>query len=640
MKKENKNNYQLLNTINNPSDLKKIPIDQLELLAVEIRNYLLEVVAEQGGHLAPNLGVVELSIALHYVFNSPEDLMVWDVGHQSYIHKLLTGRRDFLKSLRDYKGCRGFLSREESEYDVFGAGHAGTAISAGIGLAVARDIKKEQHKVISIVGDGSLNCGISLEGLNNISEATKDLIVILNDNKMSISQNVGAIPSLLSRIITGESYNQLKSATKAVLNKLPKWHGVHKGISKLEEATKSLLVPGVFFEELGLRYVGPINGHDLPEMIRTLEGVKKFKAPVVLHTITEKGRGYEPARLEPERFHGLAQFDISSGKSLKKQNKATFSSAFGDAMLRLAEKYPKSVAITAAMTSGTGLSEFREKHPERLYDVGIAEEHATVFAAGLAAGGIRPVVAMYSTFLQRALDCIIHDVCLQKLPVIFCCDRSGIVEDGPTHHGIHDVAFLRNIPNLSIIMPKDENELHHALFSAYHRKEATVIRYAKGASNHEYNKKCEIKELPWGKIDVVKSFSTANVNKVSFWALGVEVSNCEIISDILQKKYGIDCEIISVRFIKPFDKNALLTRINNFDKNSLIVTLEDHQMQGGLASIVDEIITTNNEQFAGKVLHFGWGNEFIGHGDTDLLRQEHGLDNKSIYEKIVAAFGC
>lgn len=335
----NNEKYQLLYSINSPQDLKKIPVEKLSDLAVEIRDFLLEVVAEQGGHLAPNLGVVELSIALHYVFDSPQDMMIWDVGHQGYIHKLLTGRRDFMKSLRSYQGCRGFLSRDESDHDPFGAGHAGTAISAGIGLAVARDRQGQKHKVISIVGDGSLNCGISLEGLNNICEATEDLIVVINDNKMSISENVGAIPSLLSRIITGESYNQLKSATKAILNKLPRWEGFHKGISKFEEATKSLLVPGVFFEELGLRYVGPINGHDLGEMIRTLEGVKKFNAPVVLHTITEKGRGYEPARIEPERFHGLAQFDIATGQSLNKSQNVTFSQAFGDAMIRLAKSF-------------------------------------------------------------------------------------------------------------------------------------------------------------------------------------------------------------------------------------------------------------------------------------------------------------
>ncbi|MFA7230570.1 MAG: 1-deoxy-D-xylulose-5-phosphate synthase, partial [Victivallaceae bacterium] len=436
----------LLDQINSPADLKQLSPEQMTTLAEEIRKLILNTVAANGGHLAPNLGIVELTLALHYVFDTPKDKLVWDVGHQGYVHKIITGRRDFFKTLRQHNGCLGFLSREESEYDAFGAGHAGTAISAAIGMAVAAERRHTDENVVAIVGDGSLGNGLSLEGLNNVHDNCRNLIIILNDNKMSISENVGAIPSYLNRIISGRSYNRFKALAKMMMNKLPRHEGIHRGIQRLEEATKSMFLPGVFFEELGIRYIGPINGHDLPEIIRTLNGVKEFNRPVLVHVITEKGQGYSPAQAAPEKFHGLSSFDPATGLSSSCPSN-TFSKTFGLVMEELAAKNEELAVITAAMASGTGLSGFAKKYPEKFYDVGIAEEHAVVFAAGLAASGMRPVVAIYATFMQRAMDCVFHDVCLQNLPVIFCLDRAGIVDDGPTHHGIHDLAFFRCIPN-------------------------------------------------------------------------------------------------------------------------------------------------------------------------------------------------
>lgn len=611
----------LLDNINTPKDLRDLSIEDLEQLASEIRQEIIGVVSKNGGHLAPSLGAVELTLALHYVFNTPEDKLVWDVGHQAYVHKIITGRKKLFKTLRQDEGCLGFLTRDESEYDVFGAGHAGTAISAALGIATARDQRHEDYRVVAVVGDGSLNCGISLEGLNNVSEATKDFIILLNDNKMSISPNVGALPKYLNRIISGRGYNRFKALAKMMLKKIPHGEDIRRKISRIEEATKSLFVPGVFFEELGIRYIGPIDGHNLDNLIHTLQGIKEFNRPVILHTITEKGRGYHPAENAPEKFHGLGSFNPTTGK-VKKDGAISFSSAFGKSICELAEQHDDVVAITAAMCSGTCLTEFSERFPKRFYDVGIAEEHALVFAAGIATGEMRPIVAIYSTFLQRALDCVFHDICLQNLPVIICCDRAGIVDDGPTHHGIHDVPFLRNLPNLSILSPKNGIELRQMLFNAYDRKGPVIIRYPKGCSGKQFNGKNKPDPIEWGKAEIIQKGE-----KLSIWAVGKEVTTALEISDILERKHNIHPTIVNTRFIKPLDTELLV----NQSENTPIVTIENCQYQGGLGSIVDEILINRKNS---HVLHFGWDTEIIPHGTIQGIRERAELTPEKIAEKI------
>lgn len=614
----------ILATIDSPLDLRRLRVEQLPQLAEEIRELVIETVAAQGGHLAPNLGAVELTIALHYVFNTPKDKLVWDVGHQAYVHKILTGRKEFFKTLRQFKGCLGFLSMQESPFDCFGAGHAGTAISAALGMAVANEKSGSLSKIVAILGDGALNCGISLEGLNNVRDNTRDMIIVLNDNKMSISENVGAIPSYLNRIISGRSYNRFKALAKMMLKKMPHGTDIRRKIQRLEEATKSMFLPGVFFEELGLRYIGPINGHDFNELIRTLESVKEFHRPVIVHVITEKGRGYSPAEEAPEKFHGLSAFNPHTGEG-KSRNEVTFSQAFGKTMLELAKRESKLMAITPAMSSGTGLSEFVSRCPDRFFDVGIAEEHAVVFAAGMAASGLRPVVAMYCTFLQRALDCVFHDVCLQNLPVILCLDRAGIVEDGPTHHGIHDLSFLRVLPNLTIMMPKDENELQAMIYTAYSLNSPVAIRYPRGGSGQQFSPVPSPEILKPGKAEILQSGDS-----VAIWGCGRESYTALAVASILQEKYQIVATVVNPRFIAPFDQKLLAVQAETM----LIVTIEDTQLCGGIASVVDELLINSNKH---GVLHFGWGIEIIPHGNLDEIRRHHQFTPQIMADKIAAS---
>lgn len=610
--------YRYLSRIDSPADLRRLTIPELTELAAEIRNELIQVVAQNGGHLAPNLGAVELTLALHYVFDAPADKLIWDVGHQAYVHKLLTGRRDFFRTLRQYQGCCGFLSRSESPYDAFGAGHAGTAISAALGMAAARDARGGSEKVVAIVGDGSLNCGISLEGLNNVHDATRDMIIVLNDNKMSISKNVGAIPRCLNRIISGRSYNRFKAVAKVMLNKVPGGQEIRKTISRLEEATKSLFVPGVFFEELGIRYLGPIDGHDLVDAIHILESAKEYNRPVLIHFITEKGRGYVPAQAAPEKYHGLGAFDPLTGQCNSVAPAVSFSNAFGDAMVRLAESHPETVAITAAMCSGTGLKKFQEKFPERLYDVGIAEEHALVFGAGLAVGGMRPVIAVYSTFMQRALDCVFHDVCLQQLPVIVCQDRSGVVEDGPTHHGIYDLAFLRRLPHLTIMQPGDEMELHDMLFAAYELNAPVVIRYPKGNTGVEY-----LPEIPLRRIAIGKALELRNGTAAAIWAVGGEVKTALAAADLLRDRHQLEVTVVNTRFLKPFDADLLRRHAAVMP----VITLEDNDVGGGLGGLTAETLIDFPHH---GVLSLGWGDGIVPHGDVAVLREKAGLTAEAI----------
>lgn len=613
------NNKSILESIDSPKDLRNLSLAEKEHLAAEIRNKLIEVVSRTGGHLAPNLGVVELTIALHTAFNTPEDKLIWDIGHQGYVHKLLTGRREFFHTLRQDDGCLGFLSREESKYDIFGAGHAGTAISAALGMAVARDRKNGKEKIVAVVGDGSLNCGISLEGLNNIAETTRDFIVVLNDNKMSISKNVGAMARSLNRIISGRSYNRFKALIRTMVRRVPRFgDDITRVISRVEEAAKSMFVPGVIFEELGMRYIGPINGHNIEELVRTFNAVKDSIRPVIIHVITEKGHGYPLAEEAPEKFHGLSRFDPETGESLKSSGSPTFSSAFGKAMCELAEKHEDVIAITAAMRYGTGFIEFAERFPKRFFDVGIAEEHAVVFAAGLSVEGFRPVVAIYATFLQRAMDYVFHDVCLQNLPVIICADRSGIVEDGPTHHGIHDLSFFRNMPNISILSPKDEFELRNMLFASYEHRAPVIIRYPRGDGSG-FGNKSEVKEIFWGKSEVLEKGSD-----LAIWALGKECSTAVEVSKIL-KSSRISTTVVNTRFIRPFDSELLLEQA----KIMPLITIEDCQVQGGLGSAVDEILVNSPHK---GVYHYGWGLDIVPHGTIPEIRKKAGLTPEIIAE--------
>ena len=621
------NKKDLLDRIQSPADLKKLSVKELQLLAAEIRELLIDTVAVTGGHLASNLGVVELTLALHYVFNSPHDKLVWDVGHQGYVHKILTGRKDFFKTLRGYDGCLGFLSRGESEHDCFGAGHAGTAVSAALGMAVAAERRGSDEKVVAVLGDGALNCGISLEGLNNVSSNSRRLIIILNDNKMSISKNVGAISSSLNRIISGRSYNRFKALVKMVINKIPAHNDISKVIQRVEETAKGMFLPGVLFEELGLRYIGPLDGHDLPGLIRTLDVLKDPGRALVVHVITEKGRGYQPAEDAPEKFHGLSSFDPATGKSNGKSG-LTFSAAFGQSMIELASRENDLAVITAAMAKGTGLSLFSEKFPDKFYDAGIAEEHAVVFAAGLAASGMRPVVAIYATFMQRALDCVFHDVCLQKLPVIFCLDRAGVVEDGPTHHGIHDLSFFRGMPNLTIMAPKDENELRAMVFKAYELNSPVVIRYPRGGSgqlSRISEDPVDTKQLVDGKSEVIREGKDGVI-----WAMGPESYTALKIAEKLSSQSGIELTVVNVRFILPFDVELLRKQAASMP----VFTLEDCQITGGLASSVDE--TLINDKHKG-IKHFGWKSEVIPHGTVAHIRESHGMGIDEISEQIAAS---
>lgn len=614
----------ILNTINSPEDLRKLNKSELCTLVKEIRYKIIETTSKTGGHVASNLGVVELTTALHYVFNTPDDKIVWDVSHQCYTHKLLTGRKDFFDTLRQDNGCCGFTSKEESIYDCYGAGHAGTAISAALGMAVARDQKKTNEKIIAVVGDGSLTNGISLEGLNNIFETTKDFILILNDNKMSISENVGGITSYLNKIILKRGFNKTRNFFKKMILKIPRYgNNIRKFIGELEEATKSLLVPGVFFEELGIRYIGPIDGHNLKIVIQTLELIKEFDTPVVIHLITQKGKGFKPAELYPEKYHGLGKFDIEKGEY--KSTDFTYTKAFSNSIVKLAEKNQDIVAITAAMKTGTGLLKFSEKFPDRFYDVGIAEEHAIVFAAGLASRGIRPIIAVYATFLQRALSSVFHDVCLQKLPVIICTDRSGIVDDGPTHHGIYDLSYLRALPNISILSPSNDIELDRMLNEAYNQKKPVIIRYPKGKVAQI--KPQEFSPLIWGKAENVTEGSS-----LSIWTTGNELNTAiEVRKILIEISSELTINIINTRFLKPFDSDKL----KNTASKMPIVSIEDNNVVGGLGSIIDEILITCKHN---DILHFGWNNEVIPHGTAAGIRKKLEMTPENIAEKILDHF--
>jgi 1-deoxy-D-xylulose-5-phosphate synthase len=611
----------LLDQINSPSDLKKLEIDDLINVAEEIRELIIDVVSKNGGHLGPNLGAVEFITAMHYVFNSPKDKFVFDVSHQAYPHKILTERKDRFDTIRTLGGLSGFTNREESEYDAFGAGHACTSLSAALGFATARDLANEDSDVVAVVGDGSLTGGMAWEGLNQIGASGRDIIVVLNDNEMSISKNVGAISKYLTEMLADEPYNKLKAEIWKLSGYMPKHEKLRKTVAKIEESLKGVLVPGIIFEKFGLRYFGPIDGHDIKLLVKTFEQMKKLPGPKLLHILTVKGKGYEFAEHDIYRFHGVAKFDKLTGKSLSMSKSLPFTNVFGEVLTHLGGINDKICAITAAMSSGTGLSIFSDKYPDRFFDVGIAEQHAVTFAAGLAAGGQKPYVAIYSTFLQRGFDQVLHDVALQKLPVVFCLDRAGLVgDDGPTHHGAFDISYLRAIPNMVIIAPKDGSELRDSLaWASVYNESPVAIRYPR-ESIPEENVDLGIRPMEFGKWEELREGSDAAI-----LAVGSMVYPAWKAADILEKD-GISCTVINCRFIKPMDEPTLFDIFNKFDK---VITVCENTVEGGFGEAVNRWAREND--FNKKdILNLEIPDSFVEHGNRGLLLNKLGLDSEGI----------
>lgn len=614
----------LIKDIKSPHDLKRVPKDRLPLIANELRDVIVKQVSSGGGHLASNLGVVELTIALHYVFNAPDDRIVWDVGHQSYAHKLLTGRFERFSTLRRFKGISGFPKMDESPFDAFGTGHSSTSISAATGIIEARDKKGETFKVIAVIGDGSMTSGLAFEGLNHAGQLKKDLIVILNDNTMSISKNVGALSAYLSRILTGDIYQRFRKEFKSFLENIPKvGNPMSKMAQKAEEALKGLLLPGMLFEELGFNYVGPIDGHNIELLIETFNRIKTSGQPILVHVVTEKGKGYKFSEEDPCIFHGIGPFDLDTGIVSSDSALPSYSDIFGSALTELARADNRIVAITAAMREGTGLDPFAKEHPERFYDVGIAEPHAVTFAAGLASQGMRPVVAVYSTFLQRAYDEIVHDVCLQKLPVVFAVDRAGIVgEDGATHQGLFDISYLRHVPNLLFMSPKDGPELKAMLRLALQHNGPSAIRYPRGRVSQNAGSGMQGPELRIGKAEML-----ADGMDIAIIAIGNAVYPAVKAGEMLRMD-GVSPCIINARFIKPIDNDLVLTVA---DKIKRIVTVEENLLAGGLGSAILECLNTAGLTDV-QVKRIGIDDEFVEHGSQAVLRKLYKLDENGIYE--------
>jgi len=613
----------ILDGIDSPQQVKQLTIAELQQLAGEIREELVSVLANTGGHLGPNLGVVELTIALHYVFQTPQDDLLFDVSHQAYVHKLLTGRRQQFHTIRTPGGLNGFMLRTESPHDCYGAGHAGTALSAALGMAVARDRAEGKEHIVAVAGDAAFTCGITYEALNNIAHHTKRMLVVLNDNEWSIDKNVGAIASYLNSIVTSPRYDYLHDQAAKFVQKLGGKTALRMA-RKAEEVAKGMLWPSVIFEELGLKYYGPIDGHDIPTLIKTFEFLKKQERPVLLHVLTQKGKGFEPAIQKQKKFHGLGPYDPETGET-KPLSRRTYSEVFADTMVKLANVNPKVVAITAAMPNGTGLDRFQPHHPDKYFDVGIAEEHAVLFAAGMATKGFKPFCAIYSTFLQRAVDPIIHDVCLQNLPVVFCMDRGGLSpDDGPTHHGLFDITYLRGIPNIVHMVPKDEDELADMLFTAMQWDGPVAVRYPRGVGPGKAVK--DVPEMiPIGKAEILQH---GEHDRVAIFALGAMVPMAEEIARKIEGA-GSSAAVINARFAKPLDVEMLEFFAGSVD---VILTLEDHILRGGFGSAVLEEL--NNLGRSTPVVRIGWPDQFIEHGKLESLRAKYGLTVEAAMEKL------
>ncbi|MEK6198017.1 MAG: 1-deoxy-D-xylulose-5-phosphate synthase [Desulfobacterales bacterium] len=613
----------ILQSINSPEDVRQLNLNELEQLAANIREEIVETVSKTGGHLAPNLGVVELTLALHYVFNTPADKLIWDVGHQAYTHKIVTGRKDKFHTIRQYKGLSGFPKRSESPYDAFDTGHSSTSISAGLGIAIAKHLKKSKNRVIAVIGDGSMTGGMAFEALNQAGHLDKNLIVILNDNEMSISPNVGALSSFLSRKMTSKQVVKARSELKHLLKSFSNiGENILQVLKKSEESFKSFFTPGMLFEALKFEYIGPIPGHQIDNLIETFKNVRDFShGPVLIHVITKKGKGYQPAEENPGDYHGVGPFNLENGVPVPSAETAiSYTRCFGDTLVHLAEKNPKIVAITAAMPAGTGLMNFARRFPNRFFDVGIAEQHAVTFAAGLATEGMHPVVAIYSTFLQRALDQVIHDVCLQNLPVTFALDRGGVVgDDGPTHHGVFDLNYLRFIPNLVLMAPKDENELQHMLHTAIQHDGPTAVRYPRGAGEG-VELSDNLSEIPIGKGELLREGKD-----ILLLPIGNRVYPALEAAKGLEK-VGIDAAVINPRFIKPLDNELI---IEWAEKTGRVVTVEDNARMGGFGSAVLELLASSNHSHI-KVTTLGYGDKYMEHATQEILWRKGKIDVPAI----------
>jgi len=611
-----------LENINSPADLKALSRPELSILASEIRKVIIEVVSKNGGHLAPSLGVVELAIAIHYVFNAPADKIIWDVGHQSYAHKLLTGRREQFHTLRQHDGICGFPRMSESPYDAFSTGHSSTSISAGLGIACAKRLKNDKSKVIAVIGDGSMTAGLAYEGLNQAGDINKNILVILNDNDMSIAHNVGALSSFLSRTFSAKYLQDFKKELKDFLKSLPKvGDDIYQFAKRSKESFKTFITPGMLFEAFNFEYFGPINGHNLDHLIDILNNIKCLNEPVLLHVSTKKGKGYSPAEKNPVYFHGVGCFNADTGESLnKKCSVPTYTQVFGETILQMAKKDERIVAVTAAMPEGTGLVKFAEAYPDRFFDVGIAEQHAVTFAAGLATEGFKPVVAIYSTFLQRAYDQILHDVCIEALPVVFAIDRGGIVgEDGATHNGVFDLSYLRSLPNMVVMAPKDENELVRMLATSLAHKGPIAVRYPRGDVEGVKIEKQDI-PVPIGKGEVLQKG-----NDVLILAIGRSVSDALTAHATLAEK-GISATVVNCRFVKPLDADLIGALAREIPR---IITVEENVRQGGFGSAVLECLS--DQGITGFRLQcIGIPDTFVEHGSQKFLRSKYGIDASSI----------
>jgi len=620
-----------LEKIDSPVDLRKLPEEVLPEVALELRDFLLRTVSRTGGHLASGLGALELTLALHYALDTPRDLVIWDVGHQCYPHKVLTGRRDRFSTLRTYGGISGFLKREESEYDVFNAGHASTSISAALGMAVARDLAGEDHRVVAVIGDGSLGGGMALEGLNQAGFLGTRLMIILNDNEMSISPNVGAMAGYLNRIIAGQPYRKLKDEVERFLLAIPKvGEPMLKMAKQAEHMAKQLLVPGILFEELGFTYVGPINGHSLPQLLATLRAHRDDSHPVLLHVVTRKGKGFEPAEQDPVFWHGATPFSVETGEVEQGGGgQPSFTKVFGQELVELGRKDERLVAVTAAMPEGTGLDEFARTFPKRFFDVGICEQHAVTFSAGLAARGFRPVVAIYSTFLQRSIDQIFHDVCLMRLPVVFAMDRGGLVgADGPTHHGTFDLSLLRTFPELVVAAPRDEQELRHLLATALTLERPMAIRYPRGNGYGVPVRSIE-EPLPLGRAEVLREGPAGLI-----WAVGTMATEALRAADRLASEGGAELTVVDARFVKPLDRDLLASQVK---PGSRVMTVEENALAGGFGSAVMEEVAAL--AVPGVVFErLGIPDSYQPHGSQEILRARLDLDVEGILRRARAFF--
>ncbi len=618
---------QFLDKIKSPQDLKRLDLAALKVFSHEIRQKLVEVTAQNGGHLAPNLGVVELSLALHYVYQTPEDKIIWDVGHQAYVHKMLTGRSDELNTIRQYGGLSGFPKRSESVHDAFGAGHSSTSISAAVGFALTRDLRGENHQVIAVIGDGAMTGGMAFEALNNIGHLQRRMIIILNDNEMSIDPNVGGMSEYLNRVRSDPSYIKHKEDIELLFKKIPTiGDKMFQAADRLKDSLKYLLVPGTFFEELGLKYFGPVNGHDLSALINVLENTKKLNKPIFIHVVTRKGKGYAPAEKTPDLFHGVSPFDIKTGQVLAPKRRPTYTDVFADTLIQLGEQDERVLGITAAMGQGTGINKFEQRFSQRAFDVGIAEQHAVTMAAAMALDGYKPVVAIYSTFLQRAYDQIVHDVALQKAPVVFALDRAGLVgDDGPTHHGVFDLAYLRHIPHMVVMAPKDENELRHMLYSALCYEQPAAVRYPRGEGlGVPLDEKLTL--LPLGKGEILQQGQT-----VALLALGAMVTIAQQAAELLHRLYGLTVTVINARFVKPLDEALLLEQLS---RHQLMITIEEHILAGGFGAAVLEMLSEHGAETQ-KVCRIALPDEFIPHGKTEILKEKYGLCAENVVQVAV-----